>query len=351
MKIGIITFHRANNYGAVLQCYALNRILKSFGHEVKVVDYRQPYMEQQYRPFSMRYFRHLLMTCPQALPKYIAEYSERKALHPLFSNFRDRHFRMTASSRDYIPQGIDTYIIGSDQLWSNYCTGGLVPIYYGEFIRDPKSRIFGYAISSNVDTINSIPKEQLTEYMRNFKNMSFRERKISDMVTSKTGVGSRVDIDPTLLLDSSQWSDIVDKKWSERKYVLLYQLRTKRGRGTKLREKAMELAQNMGCELIDLSQGEYSIESYVSLFKYAECVVTSSFHGVAFSLIFERPLYPVMLGDGQDGRYVNLLRELGADNLLVDMEFDPVPSEIDYAPINKKLSELKERSIQYLKRI
>ncbi|MFR9593359.1 MAG: polysaccharide pyruvyl transferase family protein, partial [Rikenellaceae bacterium] len=115
---------------------------------------------------------------------------------------------------------------------------------------------------------------------------------------------------------------------------------------------AQELATNMECELIDICAGRYSVEDFVSLFKYAQYVVTSSFHGTAFSVIFNRPLYSVTLDDGHDERCRNLLTSIGAEGMLTPLDsFDPTPQSVDYTTINQKVAELRNESVEYLKGI
>ncbi len=352
MRVGILTFHRANNYGAVLQCYALQESLRGVGYDAFVIDYKQPFVEMVYERFSWRYLFTLLYTRPQAIGIYLMNCEDRGVVRPLFAEFRNKYLRLTAECGNNIPQNIDTYVIGSDQLWSNNCTNGIDPVYYGEFARTLHHKLYGYAISSNSKSINALTKSQIRNYAQNFTTLSFRENEIATMVTPRCTVPTRVDIDPTLLLDAAKWSNITSTRWESRRYVLLYQLRTKKGRGARLKRKAEELASKMGCELIDISAGKYSVEDFVSLFKYAQYVVTSSFHGTAFSVIFNRPLYSVTLGDGHDGRCTNLLTSIGAEAMLSPLDkFDPTPQKVDYSAINQKVSEMREGSIKYLKTI
>ncbi|MFI3301811.1 MAG: polysaccharide pyruvyl transferase family protein, partial [Rikenellaceae bacterium] len=231
MRVGILTFHRANNYGAVLQCYALQESLRGLGYDAFVIDYRQQFVEMVYKKFSWRYLFTLLRTRPLAIPIYLMNCDERGVMRPLFTEFRNKHLRLTAECHKNIPQNVDTYIIGSDQLWGNNCTGGIDPIYYGEFARTMQHKIYSYAISSYADSINKLSRSQIRNFARNFAALSFRESKIAQMVATRSKQPTRVDIDPTLLLDAEQWSGITSTRWHERRYVLLYQLRTKKGRG------------------------------------------------------------------------------------------------------------------------
>ncbi len=349
-KIGILTFHRAHNYGAVLQCYALQETLKDIGYHVEVVDYRQPYIESVYKPLSLSYisknWRH-----PRVLHRYFKKSLNRVEKSSIFSIFMERWITLTAPidpNRNQM-NDIDTYVIGSDQMWGLHCTGGLDPIYFGEFRRAKESKVVGYAISSNTRSIESIDKELMQSYCTNFSELSFREPVIADAVSAKTGLKSRVDIDPTLLTDESHWHKMINDKWSKERYVLLYQVRTPHQDPKLLNRKAAELAEKLGCRVIDMSDMRYSPEDFVSLFKYAEAVVTSSFHASVFSVIFERSLYAVRLKDGHDSRYENILNAIGAEDLLVDMDFTPEPKSVDYRPIKSNLAKLRTESLDYLR--
>ncbi len=353
MRVGILTFHRANNYGAVLQCYALQQALRTLGYDAMVVDYKQPFIERVYKRFSWRYLLTLLFTRPQAIGIYLMNCEARGAVQPLFHDFRTKHLKLTREcGKDNIPCNIDTYIVGSDQLWSHNCTNGIDPTYYGDFARHNNSSIVGYAISSTARYIKKVPANRLRLFSQNFASLSFREQVVKELATPHCECPTRIDIDPTLLLNQEEWSKITSPRWESRRYVLLYQLRTKNGRGTKLKRKAEELAQRIDCEVIDISRGGYSVEDFVSLFKYAQYVVTSSFHGTAFSVIFNRPLYSVMLNDGHDGRCKNLLTQIGAEAMVVELDdFNPTPQSIDYTPINERVSNLRRESIEYLNAI
>ncbi|MFI3288288.1 MAG: polysaccharide pyruvyl transferase family protein [Rikenellaceae bacterium] len=348
-KVGILTFHRAHNYGAVLQCYALQEVLKAMGCDVVVIDFRQRQIERGSLPFSWAQFLWCSVR-PRAMFKYLRAMPQRRRDKRLFSSFRERWIDLSPRcNRDSMPMDKDLYIIGSDQLWGLHCTGGLEPVYFGDFSRNATSSVVGYAISSNSDSIESIDKERLLDYTARFKNLSFRESLISQQVSEKCGCASRVDIDPTLLAEPSTWENMLNHSWAEERYVLLYEVRYNPTDKNLLRRKADELAQSLGCSVVDLSQISYSVEDFVSLFKYAQCVVTSSFHATVFSLIFETPLQAVRLGDGHDGRYESLLKALGAEDMLVDMNFTPQRIEVNYKDVKERLAALRENSMAYLR--
>ncbi len=351
-KVGILTFHRAHNYGAVLQAYALQETLNRLGNECVVINYKQSHIENYYATFSFGRVLSLLLK-PIPLLGYIKRIPQRFSIGSKYSSFLKRHINITAPcSQCSIPQDIDTYVIGSDQVWGIIHTAGLDPVFFGEFNHNQDSKIVGYAISSYRESIESICKDgSLHRYVSNFSNLSFREKSIRDMITDKVGVNARVDIDPTLLANSEIWDNIVDKSWADKRYVLFYNLRAQNDRAVELKNKALEVANSLNCEVVDILDPQYGPVDFVSAFKYAQHVITTSFHGTVFSIIFERSLQSVKLNDGHDGRYVDLLNAIGAEQMLVDVDFLPEVKCIDYNPIKERLSNLKEESLNYLSSI
>lgn len=349
-KIGIITFHRACNYGAILQCYALQQCLSKWGYEAKVIDYIQPYTESIYKSLGWAKIREYLFH-PRGLFKYILKYNVRAKRLEIFNDFALHYLNLTSCcSAKTLPADFDIYIIGSDQLWNISCLGGKIDnVYMGNIQHFSTSKIVSYAISTDVKSLDFIGKIKLKQYVDNFECLSFREKSMAEKVASMTEQKCRVDIDPTLLADAKMWNDLVDNKWSDRKYIVVYQVRYPRGKKNILIEKAKAIAKQLNnYQIIDLSESVYSPRDFISLIKYASCVITSSFHATVFSLIFEIPFYTLRWNDGSDLRYTELLATLGLNNRLIDLNSNISFSEINYTPINKKLAEIRRPSINYL---
>lgn len=353
MKIGILTFHRAHNYGAVLQCYALQEVLKGMGHEVAVIDYRQPWIEDFYRYFSFRMLA-LRSSEPGGAFAYVRNCLKKFIWSPCrksyFMNFTDRYLNLTAPCVDSVPQDLDCYIIGSDQLWSLHCLGGSFDkIYLGDFVRPQGSRLLGYAISADVKSVEILALQQAASPGA-FDALSMREERIAEMVSAIYGRGCPSCLDPTLLTDVSLWEPVTDSKWKDRRYVLVYEVRWNKETKGRLRRKAEELAARIGdCEVIDLTGMKYSVTDFVSLFRYAAYVVTTSFHGIVFSILFETPFYALPLWDTYDLRYRELLDALGAGERLVSPDTVLQPLEMDFRPVKEALNRLRAGSLEFLR--
>ncbi len=354
MKIGILTVHRAYNYGSVLQCYALQEYLKSLGHDVWVIDYRQPWTEAVYKAFSFYYIKKQIKH-PRVIFNYIKGYNRRKKTTKqrklIFSTFMKR-FRLSEPCywANDIPQDFDRYIIGSDQLWSHACFGGEDRVYLGFFSHRKNSKVIGYALSSNTNSLIIFGRDRLSHIIANFDSLSVREPFIADFIQEKLGITVPVVLDPTLLTDANLWDNLINEKWKYKNYIAIYQARNVAGNPTYLKDKAQNFANELECDVIDLSSMTYSVEDFVSIIKYAKYVLTTSFHATVFSLIMKTPCYAIKLDDGFDGRYVDLLHAVGLDKEIAERNFIPKPQEINFLIAAKNLFTLRMDSIKYLEK-
>ncbi|MCQ2233327.1 MAG: polysaccharide pyruvyl transferase family protein [Paludibacteraceae bacterium] len=342
MKIGILTFHRAHNYGAVLQCYALQEVLKGMGHDVWVIDYRQPYIENIY---SVLWYRKLVHYNPINTLKYLKGTYIRIIRRKIFKSFQDQFFRLTnpVKSKYEMPSDFDYYYIGSDQLWGLECLGGKVDrIYFGDF-NGGKGRKIGYAISGSLNSFDKIGARLLTQSISNFSQISFREKKLCDKIKDLCGIQAETAIDPTLLADASIWNPLINNEWkSKGKFVVLYEVRNASRDKDILKRKAESYAKSKGYELVILSNTNFSVCDFISAIKYGQLIITSSFHATVFSIIFKRYFCTYCLQDGNDTRYTNLLDELSLKSALFNLNENPKEIDYDFNKAELKLAELRE---------
>lgn len=352
MKIGILTFHRAHNYGAILQCYALQQTFLKLGSQnVEVIDYRQPYIEQNYAVFSLRQALRKLRS-PLNFIGYLKDTSNRRIRKWNFESFVKKHLVLSCPcTSKNIPQDCDLYVIGSDQLWSTNVMRGVDSVYLGKFPIPTKACRYTYAISSNNKSLDRIGDVLLKQYSQNFRMLSFREKSIVDKVSSMTGMNCRQDIDPVLLTTQEDWDEIIYERWASRKYILIYQIGSPNGDPSLIPQKANEFAKEVGLEVIDVTSKLVSPEDFVSLFKYAQLILTTSFHGTAFSVLFNRPFYTVSVDEKLDARSLNLLNTLNIPNRYKKIEESFNEGEIDYSVVNSLLDKFKMNSVRYLKSI
>lgn len=356
MRVGILTFHRAWNYGAVLQCYALQQVLKEMGHDAYVIDYRQPDIENCYENNHQNIpLKGTLkaLICPKMFKKQGYFYWER--IRRNFRQFRDRYFNLTpACSKSNIPTDFDAYVIGSDQLWvPDWIGGHFDNVYFGEFNHNAESKVIGYAISSNERSIKKLTSKNIRTIEHNFSSLSFREEKVAKLMEDMLNHKLHVVLDPTLLLKKESWLPIINHvKRQKHPYMVTYHLP---GRYSALSQHdfmvgANQVAQKNHLRLIDLSDFDYSVSEFVALIGNASLVLTSSFHATVFSLIFNRPLMALQLNDGYDGRYVELLRNVGACDAIYGLDYANTNiRSLDFNVVNEKLLELRAPSLEYLR--
>ena len=354
MKIGILTFHRAHNYGAVLQCYALQEYLKQQGHNVEVIDYRQKFIEKVYSPFNLQMFIQDFFRLRKRTFKHILLIIKKIRCKRLYEQFIEKHiYSSTPCNKNNIPSKYDAIIIGSDQMWNTKLTGGYDSIYWGEMPKEFHGRLIGYAISTNIRNLSLVSSDIILKALSHFSAFSFREANLTSYIneTLHSKFKVKTTLDPTLLVNREVWDSLIINSFQSRRYVVIYQARGYAKEPDLLIKKAAVLAEKMNCEVINLIHGEYSPCDFVSIFRYALCVITTSFHAVAFSLIFNRPLYAIRLNDGNDRRYADLLEYLGAGNMLVDTGFIPEIIDVNYEEINCNLEKMRTESIDFLNTI
>lgn len=348
-KIGILTYHRALNYGAVLQCYALQQTLIQLGYDAYVIDYRQPYIEKVYKTVNYKYLLIKLIK-PHKFLRYLFEIRKVYLLKKIFRAFNSKLLRLTgACTNKTIPDDFDIYIVGSDQLWSNG-SGGLDLIYTGFFKHKSSSKIYGYSISTTTTFLDSINNSTLNSIIENFEKLSFREHQIKSYLFSRKKVDVRVDVDPTLLIAPSLWIDLFKKRKYPKNVVVLYQVRGDITKRKVIHKYAEMLATNYNLKLIDLSSIKaYRVEDFLGYIYNAHYIVTSSFHATVFSVLFQKSFVTFSLGEKSDERIMNLLEMFNIQDAQFDWNNTNAIPCVSHDNITKeKLSEISISSLDYL---
>lgn len=219
-KVGIVTFHRALNYGAVLQSYALQKTVSSLGAECEIVDYICPKITADYKPFRI-YKNDLLKSFAKSCVMVRRRAKRRDAFKSFFNNY------LVKSKKSYTPQNIgelkndyDLFISGSDQVWSPRCVG-FDPAYFLTFADDKQK--YSYAASFAVPTL---PDEFIDEYkkrLNGFQKFSVREPSGEKLVKELTGRTAETHLDPTLLISADEWKKIAVSK-IDKPYILILRL-------------------------------------------------------------------------------------------------------------------------------
>ena len=353
MKIGIITFHRAINYGALLQTYALNKVLNDMGVDAEVIDYRAEYIENIYykgkNGGSLLKKIDFLRVRIKTLKKYIKFYK--------FSKENIQASKPVNKETIAENEGkYDMYISGSDQVWNPDCTE-FDKTYFLDFTT--KGKKASYAASIGTKTMNERYEAEALKLISDFSHISIREKQGMEYLKEK-GISAQIVLDPTLLLNKAKWLEASKKsKYEKDKYVLLYMLVYSES----LVSFAKKLATEKGCKVIKVGRGKdkgiiyapnLGPDEFLSLFNNAEYVVTNSFHGTAFSINFNKKFYVEYqnVKNSRNSRMEDILNNFGLKNRIIN-ESDKkyCDEEIDYVSVNKKLDEERKKSIDYLKNI
>lgn len=357
MKIGTITFHTALNFGAVLQTYALYKTIKDRGHDVKVIDYRSSFNEKRFAPKSISYFFNL-----RTIYNVFFHNSYEIYYKEGFINFLNSRLELTEPlKKEDLPtlnEKFDAFITGSDQVWNLACTEG-DDSYFLTFVTDSNKKN-SYAASIGY---NNVPKNLEIRYrnlINDFNHISVREKAGINIVKQLTGRESELVLDPTLLLDKNQWKAIADySKVPDCKYLLLYVM----SEDKVLIKEARKYAKLHGFTIVYITQRLFKLpnainirnvtpEQWIGLFLNAEVVATNSFHGLVFSINFNRQFItryiPRSIANSRIETILDLL-ELHSNRM--ESESYNLANEIDYKCPNAKLAILRSKSLMYLDKI
>ncbi len=355
MKTGILAFHCAHNYGAILQCYALQETLKEMGHNVKVIDYQPHYLTRIYKVFSIRMLLSKNpLTMVEKWGREILIHKRRVKKYRAFVNFICH--RLELSEEKGSLESYDSIIIGSDQVWNKEITQGFDPYYFADFPFEKGGRIYiAYAASMGNPNLNERDIDYLKMTLANFDAISVREEPLKIALQPLTPKQITTTLDPTLLADEKNWHNLAKKPAIQQKYVYLYHLAGNKKTKKDAKKIAESIARTIGGVIIDFdimnvgnSCPTYSPEEFLGWIKYASCVVTTSFHGTAFSVIFRRDFYCLKMGTGLDVRAESLLDSLELHERMIPQESTPIYSKIDYTDATLRLNNLREKSRTFL---
>ncbi len=357
MKIGILTFHCAHNYGAVLQCYALQEYLKGLGHDVKIINYRPKYLLDPYKIVDKSGFKCFNpLRIAKSIIREILLIPIRYVRHYNFSKFIKSKLKLTSAvKKDEIPSSFDIYIVGSDQVWNPRITRGFDNAYFCNFPFPKADRLYlSYAASMEANRMDDENSAFCQKALLNFDSISVREKELKDLLQPLTDKTIYQVLDPTLLLSRKNWEKITPRSCNKEKYVLTYQVRERK----ETEAIAQYIADQLGATVINLvawvrlrknlGYQTVSPENFIGMIKNAECVVTTSFHGTAFSIIYNKPFYAIRLNDGNDSRVASLLTSLNLENRFINLDSLPEFSTIDYNKPNHYLECLRQDSENYI---
>ena len=358
-KIGIITFQNADNYGALLQAYALKYTLGTQGHTVHVLDYLCPKLKNDYALFPQFEWTR----------RWLFNQTKRLLLFPLacyirsqFTRFRKQYLQDTPPLSPEQLSGCcaqyDFFISGSDQVFNPRITG-FDRNYFLAFNQDvTKNYSYAASFGLKLEDLNAKERTFIKENLLYFNHISVREQQGAQIVQTLTDREATMHLDPTLLLNKAQWSTLaVRPKYTN--YVLLYLMY----KDPQLIAFAKKLARIKGLKLLYISSSldiknrvlakhlTPTPQEWLGLFLNATYVITNSFHGFAFAVNFNKTFFLGRLPErlSVNSRLDNLIDITGLRARLYTNFIENFEGAIDWNAVNQKLDKERQRALAYLK--
>ena len=370
MKIGILTFHKSINYGSVLQAWALQQVLIDNNMESVIIDYEP-------EKYKILYESNVISAIglKTKMKKLLEFKCNTKKQHTYFEQFRNN--KLILSSKKYYSKTpyekygkFDVLITGSDQIWNTNIID-CDPVFFLPF--KFRGKKIAYACSVNSGTANRrYPKEWLSKWIKNYNSVSIREDSGVEKVSSLTGREDIIKLpDPTLLLESDTYFNLIGERIHKEKYIFMYNMWTKT-EGLKLAKKVsrrLKLPVYTITNQMDLIRvfrnSQHSIKTdmkhtgpgdFVTYIYYADYVITDSFHGTAFSIIFNKPFITInsRLENGDyknDERLNSVLTTFNLQERFVklkDIDGFDLHKRIDFETVNDKRKQLSSQAVDWL---
>lgn len=377
-KIGIATFHRAINYGALLQAYALQEAIKRTGGSPVVIDYALDKTWERLRLpgiHTIRSFRDLKSFLYAWF--YWRPFTKRVNV---FRAFVSEHLLCSRCYRTYQelsenPPDLDCFVCGSDQIWNPNIIADN-PFYLLGFVPDGKI-IASYAPSLCIDKFAPDTEKLYRQYLSRFQYLSVREEEGSVLLKEIYGLDTSCLIDPTLLLSKEEWRKIEEPVAISDEYLLTYSVINH----PVVNEIGLRLAHKMGIRHVHISlqtnrqkprQSEIIFDDispgkFLWLFRNAKYTVTSSYHGLMFSLINQRPFLSLLYSNtdkvnfGLNARMPSILNKLELlDRIITLSKTDDIndkidslqmklQEQIDYNSVERRLKKHQDESYEFLR--
>lgn len=366
MKTGTITFHAPNNNGSFLQAYALQNVLKNrLNVENEIIDF---YSDRQMRQYSI--FRK-----PKSVGDIgrnlisLAHYKRLKSRYERFDLMRKEHLTLSRryTTEEEVYKGADSYdviICGSDQIWNTEARDYSDAYFMSGVIK--KKISYAASFGSHIESVN---KKIIEKNILDFAAISVREKAGKELLDGLLQ-NKNVELvcDPTLLLEKSEYSRLISKEEVKGPYIFLYTINY----SDEVLQIAKKLSKEMKIPVYTPFTGyscikcrKYGIKvlydvgpaEFLELVQNATYTCSNSFHGIVFSIIFEKQFCRPIISNGDgtveiDDRIDNLLNQLGLNERTVtynNASSKLMQKEIDYIPVRKKLNIIREKGIHYLK--
>lgn len=361
MKIDIVTLHRAQNYGSVLQTFALQKQIEELGHQASILDYyperyTNKGLLKRLKNKSSRFNNPLVLLIAKLLiyPSYLKKGIQfNKFMHYL--NLEKPSFATNEEGMGRFTDA-DAYCAGSDQIWNSHWNEGVEKALFLDFV--PKGKLcFSYAASIGLSNIPANEIDETKLLLDKFEFLSLREDKGVELVKELGRTDAVQCLDPTLLMSKEEWSQYADDSYKGKEYVLTYNLH----HDPEIDKCAKAIASKYHLQIRNISYNWHDIvrhghldwcptvEGFLGLIKNAKYVVADSFHATAFSIIFEKP-FVVITPEVASSRLSSLLKMLELEDYNIN-KFTSVKvleQPIDYIRVKSIIATKQRESISFL---
>lgn len=357
-KIGILTYHDTTNFGAVLQAFALQRKIEKLGYNSEIIDYKCPAITNRYKITPIYKSQNL-----KQLIKGILTNKNKRKLKQDFNLFNKEQQKI--SKKFYDKETIkecenkyDMIISGSDQVW-NLDLSGNDTTYMLDFIEDSKKK-GTYAVSFGYKEVPSKYYNKTRDAIKSFNNILVREKQGQEIIKKMISKKSDVVLDPTLLFGKEEWCNLlnIQRKDDGKDYILLYIIAPNKN----IIKFTKALAKQHKCKIIYINDsykkilgmkniGHCTPKEFLEYVYNAKYVVTTSFHGVSFSINFEKEFFYALSNEkgNFNSRIENLISILKINNRNINVQYD-INSKLDYKKISSELDLVRKQSITLLKK-
>lgn len=360
-KIGLVTFFTPINHGARLQALALQKTIETTGAHCEIINHLP--ISQRNIPLKGRRLN------ARGIFKAAVELWNRRQLNLEKERFREfsKYYHLTESLDDIFSRqseldSFDAFVCGSDQIWGRVHEG----FYFLDFVKLPRKRI-AYAPSFGVTSIRDDKRDAYRKRLEQFDYLSAREFEGAAMIKDLTGREAPVVLDPTLLLDFSDWREY--KKEPARplpdKYILLYAVQNtipclKVAKQVQARLKlpivSVDLSKRLAFNPATNNRYDLGPQEWLFAFDHASFIVTSSFHGTAFAISCNKPFLTICQENATQKRNTNsrmttLACLLGLENRLLypGDQIDETMLDCDLTSAFERLQKERDRSLAYLR--
>lgn len=346
MNIKLLTIWREMNYGAELQAYATVKILQQLGHHVEMINIL---LSDQSKPNINGKIGKVISSFGPAQAKFDGFWAKHIPV-------TRRYYSVEELKKD--PPEADVYLVGSDQVWNPDITKSFAKLYFLDF-GDEGIRRVSYASSFGTPnwTANQLT-DDVKKLLNRFSYLSCREQSGVEILNNTFGLSSSLVIDPTLLFaDYSELTGTITQQSS----LVYYPLDD----DPDLMAYSVDLSKRLDLKLVNnkwstkvlgaFTWDRVSIEEWVKNIAEAQFVITRSFHGLVFSILYRKPFAIIANRNNRGTRIINLLDLLGLSDRYYDSfqacdEAQPWNKPIDYDIVHARLEHLRQDSIDYLKK-